>query len=368
MGFLKPDYSKLFDFVRDSYSLISYRYKNGKAFIPLRYSLELTYKCNLNCPFCYVGDDRNKDELTTEEWLKVIEQIPFWGIITLVGGEPLIRKDFEEIFKKSVKRVNGRVNVVTNGVLLNEEIIKLFIKEKLLLLSVSIDGYGQTHDINRNKSGLFEKVADNLETLKKLKSKHKKPLLDIKTIIMKNNLDDLPKIYKMCDKLNADFLSLAFLRNNDLKQSSILRDHLGEEFYEQEYPVEQYFDLEHFEEIYKELKFLSKKGKTKIRFAPKFDFEETPEKIIKFFRNIGNENINDRYNPCLYPWSNTLITPEGGVYPCLSYKIGNIRQKPFIELWNSPKFVCFRKNLKARGVFNACQMCCELTPKGDYGG
>ena len=82
--------SNLFDLGRNLYSMPSYLSKSGKALVPLRYFFELTYRCNLQCPYCYVGDDRMKDELTTQEWFNIIDQIPFYSFVTLVGGEPLI--------------------------------------------------------------------------------------------------------------------------------------------------------------------------------------------------------------------------------------------------------------------------------------
>ena len=93
------NYSNIFDFARDFYTSLSYNDKFGRAKIPFRYFLELTYRCNLNCPYCYVGCERNKNELTTKEWKKVIDQLPFYSIATLVGGEPLLRKDFIDILK-----------------------------------------------------------------------------------------------------------------------------------------------------------------------------------------------------------------------------------------------------------------------------
>ncbi|MFA6989592.1 MAG: radical SAM protein, partial [Candidatus Gastranaerophilaceae bacterium] len=346
---------------------LSYNNKSGKTLIPLRYYLELTYRCNLQCPYCYVGNSRSKEELSTQEWLNIIKQIPFYGMITLVGGEPLLRKDFKEIFSASIKQVFGKVNVVTNGILLDEEILKMFIDQKLLLLSISIDGYGKNHDINRDKEGIFEKITNNLETLKSLKSKNKKPLVDIKTIILENNLDDLPKLYKYCEELDLDFLSLAFLRNNDLKQNSILRNNIGPEFYETEYPIQPYFGMAHLKEVFKELESLSKSGKTKVRWAPKFDyFDDRLLAIENFFKHQGEKPVSEIYKPCMYPWSNVIINPEGDMYPCLSYKIGNIKTKPLKEIWNSPNYNCFRKNLHTRKVFNACQMCCELTPKENH--
>lgn len=355
------NYSEIFDTARDLYAMLSYNNKLGKAFIPLRYFFELTYLCNLNCPYCYVGEDRKKDELTTQQWFDIIEQIPFYSFVTLVGGEPLIRKDFIDILNKTAKKTFGKLNVVTNGVLITDEIIDAFIKTKMMLLSVSLDGYGETHDKNRGQEGIFDKVVSNLD---KLRTKSKHPMIDIKTIVLDNNLHDLPKLYKLCNDMNFEFLSISFLRNNDLKQNSILRDEFGEEFYAQKYPTELYFDMEHFKEVYKEIK--SFKGKTQIRFAPKFlegKGENVTEKIENFF-NYNIVPIQEIYEPCLYPFSNMMINPQGDVYPCLALKIGNVKEKKLKEIFNMPKYCCFRKNLKASKVFESCQMCCELKVKG----
>ena len=54
--------SRIFDIGRNLYAMQGYNNKYGEAPIPLRYFFELTYRCNLRCPYCYVGKDRNKDE------------------------------------------------------------------------------------------------------------------------------------------------------------------------------------------------------------------------------------------------------------------------------------------------------------------
>lgn len=354
------DYSKLFDMARNLYAMPSYLSNSGKALIPLRYFFELTYQCNLQCPYCYVGSDRKKDEMTTEEWFKVIDQIPWYSFVTLVGGEPLIRKDFIPILERVAKKTFGKLNVVTNGILINDEMIDAFIKTKMMLLSVSLDGYGENHDKNRNKEGIFDKIITNLENLNSKKGKAK-PMVDIKTIVLEDNLDDLPKLYKLCNEMEFDFLSVSFLRNNDLKQNSILREHFGEEFYAQKYPIKPYFEMEHFKEVYREIKAM--KSDVQIRFSPKFEGGKTLEKIEKFYSYGEDKPIKEIYEPCKYPFSNMMINPEGDVYPCLSIKIGNVRDKKLKEVFNMPKYRCFRKNLKASGVFEACQMCCELCVK-----
>lgn len=353
------NYSSLFDRARNFYTSLSYNDKYGRAKIPFRYFLELTYRCNLNCPYCYLGKERKKEELTTDEWKKVIDQLPFYSIATLVGGEPLLRNDFIDIFAYTSKKILNKVHVVSNGILINDDIIKAFIKYKLLLLSVSLDGYGSNHDKNRGKDGIFDKIVSNLENLK---SQKKNQMIDIKTIVLENNLDDLLKLYKLCNNMGFEFFSISFLRNNHWKQNSILQESFISEF-TANYPIEQYFDMEHFKSVYREIESI--RGKTKIRFSPKFEYSSNPLlSIEKFFQTLPKTPLSEIYKPCTYPYNNMMINPEGYVYPCLSQKIGNVKEKSLKELFNAPHYCCFRKNLKASGgTFGACQMCCELELK-----
>lgn len=358
------DYSYLFDKARDLYAHISYNSKYGEAILPLRYFLDLTYRCNLMCPYCYLGKQRDKEELSTTEWIDIIRQIPKYGIISLIGGEALLREDFSEIFYSASKRVNGRVNLYSNGMLINEKLINEFINNKLLCLSVSLDGYGEKHDLNRNCRGLFDKVIENLDLLtKKSKNKHH-VIIDIKTVLLDNNLDDIPKLYELCNKKGYEFLSIAFKRNNYLKQHPCLRPELTEEFYVQEYPLEPYFELEHFKSVYKDLEKMAQKSRTHLRWAPKFKPTGDWNRIEKFFKS-GNKNISEVYKPCLFPFSNMFINPEGHVYPCLSVDMGSLKEKTIKEIFNQPRYKCFRKNIKAAKVLNGCQLCCELYPQNE---
>lgn len=372
------NYSKLFDLARDFYADLSYNRRSGKALIPLRYFFELTYRCNLNCPYCYVrgasGESgllefspqatRQKVELTLLEWKDVIAQVPRYSFVTLVGGEPLLRQDFKDILFATSKRVFGKLNVVTNGILLNDDTIDALISSKAMLLSVSLDGWGEAHDKNRGAIGIFEKITKNLERLNE-KRRGSRLMVDIKTIVLKDNLDDLPKLYKYCCEQGFEFFSMSFLRNNDLKQNSVLREDFGPEFYEQDYPIEPYFDLEHFEKVWEQIEEIRSCAQKppQIRTSPKFEGGCELSKIKRFFTSTRELHPKDIYNPCKYPYSNMMINPQGDVYPCLSVKMGNVKESKLKDVFNVPKFRCFRKNLRHSGAFSSCQMCCELTPK-----
>ena len=63
--------------------------------------LYLTNRCNLHCPQCYVNTGKPLSyELTTEEWLRVLEEFTALvgeSVVSFSGGEPLLRPDFFEI-------------------------------------------------------------------------------------------------------------------------------------------------------------------------------------------------------------------------------------------------------------------------------
>ena len=62
---------------------------------------ELTHRCPLHCPYCSNPLDliRAEGELTTEDWKRVFTQARALGVLQLglSGGEPLVRKDLEEL-------------------------------------------------------------------------------------------------------------------------------------------------------------------------------------------------------------------------------------------------------------------------------
>lgn len=86
--------------------------------------------------------------------------------------------------------------------------------------------------------------------------------------------------------MGFEFLSISFLRNNNWKQSSILQESFIPE-YNANYPIEQYFDMAHFKEVYREIESLQ--GKTKLRFSPKFEYSENPLESIEKFFNLPPE-------------------------------------------------------------------------------
>ena len=136
--------------------------------LPRRYVFVLTNLCNLRCTFCFQERKKRADRMYTSDWMNVISQIPANSRITLTGGEPLVYKDFKEIFVRANQI--GETNIVTNGLLLDNENINLLLKEKnFKVLGVSIDNIGNT---NRDfKPGQWDKLKKQLNTFVKERDK-----------------------------------------------------------------------------------------------------------------------------------------------------------------------------------------------------
>jgi len=98
---------------------------HGRLITSVRVSI--TQKCNLHCLYCHQEGEDNQNheslEMTPEEIQRIIEVLESFGVrrVKLTGGEPLIRRDIQEIVE-GIDSVNGisEVSITTNGTRLKE--------------------------------------------------------------------------------------------------------------------------------------------------------------------------------------------------------------------------------------------------------
>jgi MoaA/NifB/PqqE/SkfB family radical SAM enzyme len=85
--------------------------------------LEIMWGCNLRCTLCGVRNIKHKN-LPADKIEEVLKKIPTTQFFTIIGhGEPLLHPEWRQIME-IVERLKVRLNFVTNGMLLTEEIIK----------------------------------------------------------------------------------------------------------------------------------------------------------------------------------------------------------------------------------------------------
>jgi PqqA peptide cyclase len=85
---------------------------------PIGLLAELTHRCPLQCPYCSnpLDLERGKGELSTAQWLDVLDQAADLGILQLhlSGGEPTARRDLEQLVARAAKR-GLYSNLITSG-------------------------------------------------------------------------------------------------------------------------------------------------------------------------------------------------------------------------------------------------------------
>ena len=138
---------------------------------PCTNTMAVTYKCQCNCVHCSaeIKIDKSRQELTTEEWKKVIDdscKIGIYGHV-ITGGEPCLRPDLPEIIAH-VTRDKGVTLMFTNGLLLKKR-AKELADAGLYALNVSIDDINpEVHNQLRRTKNCFELAMEGAAAVREL--------------------------------------------------------------------------------------------------------------------------------------------------------------------------------------------------------
>jgi MoaA/NifB/PqqE/SkfB family radical SAM enzyme len=149
--------------------------KNETQLHKLNYLLwECTLRCNLNCRHC--GSDCKQDaavsDMPAADFLDAIDQItpivdPNNTTIVITGGEPLLRRDLEQIGNELYQR-GFPWGIVTNGLLLTEKRIRSLVDAGLRSITVSLDGQTESHNWLRGNISSFRNAMNAIQLLAKI--------------------------------------------------------------------------------------------------------------------------------------------------------------------------------------------------------
>jgi radical SAM protein with 4Fe4S-binding SPASM domain len=171
----------------------------------LSFSFEITARCNNNCRHCYINLAANDcyaiaRELSMEEIDRITDEAKEMGVLwcLISGGEPLLRKDFREIYLL-LKRKGFLVGIFTNATLITEEMATLFKKYPPRSIEISIYGVTETtYEKVTRKKGSFHGLMRGLKRL----DDHGVPY-SLKAIAMKSNVHEMGDIAKFCRERSA---------------------------------------------------------------------------------------------------------------------------------------------------------------------
>jgi len=181
--------------------------KASQLRIPLSGNLALTHRCSVRCVHCYLGEEVSAretihKELDTRQWKRIIDEITRAGCLYLLitGGEPLLRKDFKEIYRHA--KTNGLVvTLFTNGMLIDDDILEFFLRFPPRAVEITIYGATPgTHEKITGVKGSYEKTWAGINKLIRQKIN-----VRLKTILMTLNRHEFFHMQNMAGELGVKF-------------------------------------------------------------------------------------------------------------------------------------------------------------------
>lgn len=133
--------------------------------------VELTYRCNLDCFFCYNDLHLRGEPLSREQYFRFFDDLREMEVmnLSLSGGEPLAHPDFLALGARA-RELGFVVRVKSNGHALRGELARR-VRDEVdpFLIEVSLHGASAaTHDRQTRVPGSFERLLANLEELRSL--------------------------------------------------------------------------------------------------------------------------------------------------------------------------------------------------------
>lgn len=178
--------------------------------MPLWLVVELTYKCPLQCPWCSNPVDFHKyrNELSTEEWKAVLAEGRRLGSLQLgfTGGEPMLRKDLEELVEYADK-IGYYTNLITSGVGLTTERLRALKKAGLKQVQLSI----QACDSELNEKLVGLDVFDHkIAIAREIKAAGLPMVLNIP--VSRYNIDFTTEFIDLAADLGVEYVEFANLQ------------------------------------------------------------------------------------------------------------------------------------------------------------
>ena len=295
-------------------------YKKLPLRAPFSVHMFVSYFCNFRCSYCLhsLPEDTLKAKgfqrqmMDYDIYTKAIDDIAAFGepvkaLIFAGHGEPLLHKDIAKMVAYAKERaVANRIEIVTNGSLLTNELSDKLITAGLDRLRVSIQGvtadaYEKVMGVAIDYEGLKEKIA-----------------------------------YFTHNKKNTE----VYCKIIDVAMDTSEEE---ESFYDQFRPLA---------------------DEVAIEYEIPFVHEVDNESLKKGDFATGKQgNVVSGANVCAMPFYMLVVTPNGDVVPCCSTDVpvtyGNIKEKSLRDIWDSPmrKGFCRVHLLGNRGRHPVCSIC-----------
>jgi len=311
-------------------------WEQAKNVYPIYVEISPVGACNHRCTFCavdYIG--YQSIVLEGEVIRKLLAQMAQVGVKSVMfagEGEHLLHKETNQ---NVISAFRSQIDVAftTNGVLLHKlREINLCKWVRISLNAGTPNTYAAVH---RTKASDFDTVIKNIKDAVKRKGTCD---LGVQTVILPENVHEIPYLYEICDDIGVDYL---IAKPYSQHKKSVTHE------YEHQDPWHEFLEFQslhgHCEFIYrKETAITAKKGE------------------IPYDKCHATPNF----------WA--YVMASGDVYSCSAYllddrfNLGNVHTKTFKEIWQGEKR---RKNweyVREKLDIHECRLNCRMDKVNRY--
>ncbi len=301
------------------------------TYIPPRFSLTITSRCNLRCPTCqYMLKDpklfENADFMSFDDYRHMLDQYhQYITNLTLTGGEATLHPQFEQ-FIDYAKSLDLKVGTISNGILIERKISAF---KKLDDVNITLDAFDYP-SFAKNRGGTqkqWDQIMAGLETLRE-----KNIPFSLSFLVTSENIEELFQLIELANRFQPYNIRInSFNPHRDTKDLVLL------------------------------------KSDSRVM--------QVVSEIMKsndYAYNIKMPFIFDDQHPyfsqkiCVYPWHGVYINDKCDISYCCQLPhesgIGNMRNG---YLFNSKKMRTWRKMLMDHKLPVACRFC-HRRFKGNY--
>ncbi len=282
---------------------------------------EVTGRCNHACPHCYnvwKAVDYPCEELNTADTLRILDAMlrqSGASLVTLTGGEPLLRPDLYEIVDFLAERGIG-INLISNGSLLTESAIARLGPKRISFFELPLLGCcADTHDELSGRRGAFDDVTRAVADLKLAEAR----VVSV-FVATRRNLSEFRETAELAIALGADGLML-----NRFNPGGEGIRHIDEL---QATPAEMQRALDAAEEISREYEFPIS---CSIAMPPCLFDTQKYERLTFGFCAAGTDRAY------------YTLDPQGNIRPCNHSPtiLGNLRRQSLEEIVNGSAMTAF---------------------------
>ncbi|MGC1381166.1 MAG: pyrroloquinoline quinone biosynthesis protein PqqE [Candidatus Baltobacteraceae bacterium] len=296
---------------------------------PLSLLCELTYRCNLQCPYCYnpLALQAYRDELSTSQWQSVLRQAADLGVVQthFSGGEPTLRADLCEIVGEA-SRLGLYTNLITQGTFLDDALLDRLLASGLDHVQISIQA---------PEAALADRIAGTVVHEKKIEClmrvRERDVALTLNCVLHLRNHDAIEEVIALAERLEVRRLELANVQ-----------------FYGWAY-------------------------RNRAALMPTQQQVERGERVVAAARERLREKMEIVYvlpdyfgefpKPCMNGWGRQFLTivPNGYVLPCPAaaaietLRFDNVRERGLGEIWQSSE--AFERYRGTTWMPEPCQSC-----------